>query len=146
MYQRILAPVDGSRASDLGVREAVALARDQHAALRFLHVIDERLSDLDDRQDSISRHAMLLKRGNEVLDRARRLADKRDVACETALRERLERRVADRIVAEARDWPCDLIVMGTHGSRGLRNLVIGSDAQAVLCGSPVPVLLVRGQE
>jgi nucleotide-binding universal stress UspA family protein len=47
------------------------------------------------------------------------------------------------IVAQAKEWPADLIVMGTHGRRGIRRLALGSDAEQVIRGSPAPVLLVR---
>jgi nucleotide-binding universal stress UspA family protein len=50
---------------------------------------------------------------------------------------------ADLIVAQAREWPADLIVMGTHGRRGLLRVALGSDAEQVLRAATVPVLLVR---
>jgi nucleotide-binding universal stress UspA family protein len=53
-------------------------------------------------------------------------------------------RVCDMNLQEAENARSDLIVMGTHGRRGLRRLVLGSDAELVLRESPVPVLLVRG--
>jgi nucleotide-binding universal stress UspA family protein len=46
-------------------------------------------------------------------------------------------------VREARKWKADLIVIGTHGRRGMRRVVMGSDAEQVVRTSPVPVLLVR---
>lgn len=49
------------------------------------------------------------------------------------------------LFAQAKDWPADLIVLGTHGRRGLTRLVMGSDAERVLRRSPVPVLMVRDQ-
>ena len=49
------------------------------------------------------------------------------------------------IAAQASDWKADLIVVGTHGRRGLKRLVMGSDAELVLRHSPVPVLMVRDQ-
>lgn len=52
---------------------------------------------------------------------------------------------ADQIVAYAKKWGADLIVMGTHGRRGLRRLALGSDAEMVLRSAPVPVLFVRGK-
>ena len=55
-------------------------------------------------------------------------------------------RVCDLIVREAHDVDAKLIVMGTHGRRGLLRLTLGSDAELVLRHSPVPVLLVRGRE
>ena len=50
---------------------------------------------------------------------------------------------ADFIVAQAKQWPADLIVMGTHGRRGFARLAMGSDAEYVIRMAPVPVLLLR---
>ena len=45
---------------------------------------------------------------------------------------------------QARKWRADLIVIGTHGRRGLKRLVMGSDAEQIVRTAPAPVLLVRG--
>jgi len=50
---------------------------------------------------------------------------------------------AEPIVGQAKKWGADLIVLGTHGRRGVRRLVLGSDAEQVVRSSPVPVMLVR---
>jgi nucleotide-binding universal stress UspA family protein len=52
--------------------------------------------------------------------------------------------VGAMIAEHAEGWPADLIVLGTHGRRGIRRLVMGSDAEYVVRTTPVPVLLVRG--
>ena len=65
------------------------------------------------------------------------------VKVETELFECTAPTVADLIVEQARRWPADMIVMGTHGRRGLTRLLMGSDAEMVLRNSPVPVLMVR---
>lgn len=54
--------------------------------------------------------------------------------------------VAQAIVNQARKARADVIVIGTHGRRGLRRLLMGSDAEAVLRESSVPVLLVRSAQ
>ena len=56
--------------------------------------------------------------------------------------ESVGRRVSDCIVAAARQWSADLIVMGTHGRRGMSRLAMGSDAELVVRSTPVPVLMV----
>jgi nucleotide-binding universal stress UspA family protein len=53
--------------------------------------------------------------------------------------------VADLILKEAKKWPADIIVMGTHGRRGVTHMLLGSDAEAVVRSSLVPVLLVHGE-
>jgi nucleotide-binding universal stress UspA family protein len=65
------------------------------------------------------------------------------VRAKTLMRETLGGPAAYTIVRDARRQRADLIVLGTHGRRGLRRLVLGSDAEAVVRTSPVPVLLVR---
>jgi nucleotide-binding universal stress UspA family protein len=64
---------------------------------------------------------------------------------EQKLIETLGGRTADEIVREAKQWPADLIVLGTHGRRGLKRLAMGSDAEMVLRLAPVPVLMVRDE-
>ncbi|HET7877050.1 MAG TPA: universal stress protein, partial [Methylomirabilota bacterium] len=67
------------------------------------------------------------------------------VAVEPALLESDGRRVAAVVVDEARWWEADLIVVGTHGRRGLDRLLLGSVAEGVVRAAPVTVLLVRGK-
>lgn len=57
-----------------------------------------------------------------------------------------EGRVHELVAAEAAKWPADVIVIGTHGRRGIGRMVLGSSAEHVLRLSPVPVLLVRAPE
>lgn len=78
-----------------------------------------------------------------MLQEARALATSLAVETETQLRDLHGGRVADAIVHEAREAGCDLIVIGTHGRRGLSRALLGSDAERVLRQSHVPVLLVR---
>ena len=89
--------------------------------------------------------AKLARSGRAVLDAARRSAKQLGVEAEIVLREPLTKRVADEVLSEAKRWRADLIVMGTHGRRGLRRLVLGSDAEHIVRMAAVPVLLVRGR-
>ena len=57
----------------------------------------------------------------------------------------LAERLANVVVAEAARWPADLIVVGTHGRRGLSHVFLGSVAEGIVRSAPVPVLLVRGK-
>ena len=81
--------------------------------------------------------------GKGILNEASEQARMSGVKVESVLRESAERRVSDMILDEAKTWAADLIVMGTHGRRGLSHLALGSDAESVVRNSPVPVLLVR---
>ena len=145
MYQSILVPLDGSAPSQRGLQQALGLARAFGARLLLLHVIDDfpqhlELAPAEAWQRALQR---LRERGEELLQAAAGLAAEAGVPADTRLVEIGERSVGDAIVEQARVSPCQLIVMGTHGRRGLQRLAMGSDAEVVLRTSPVPVLLVR---
>lgn len=146
-YRRILAAVDGSPASAKGLREAIRLARGEGARLYLLHVVDEypAFAALDGMMAGAPGADLvpaLRERGKRVLAQAQCLAEKHGVKAKTVLREGLGP-AASPIVREARKIGADVIVLGTHGRRGLRRLVLGGDAEQVVRASRVPVLLVR---
>ena len=145
MYKRILVPVDGSRTSTRGLKEALYLAGDSKARLKLLHVVDQSVLTLTPEMGAANIVDSLIAAGEKTLKRARALAARQRVKVETAMPESLSGRVADVILNEARKWRADLIVMGTHGRRGISHMLLGSDAEAVVRSSPVPVLLVRGK-
>jgi nucleotide-binding universal stress UspA family protein len=151
MYQRILCPFDGSPASEIGLREAVRLAKDQQARLRVLHIVEEYLAiqsagfaggglysgDLLDR---------MVDEGRMIARRAQDLAEKAGVQAEAVSVQSPVLRSSETIVEGAENWGADLIVMATHGRRGLSRLMLGSDAEGVVRSATVPVLLVRAKE
>ena len=146
MYQKILVPVDGSSTSNLGLDEAIRLAQLTKGRLRLIHVIDELSFALA--MDAYSGHAgdwlgVLRKDGARVLEEARGRATTAGVDVETALRDNFSNSVHELVTSEAAQWPADLIVLGTHGRRGVGRLVLGSSAEHILRYAPVPVLLVR---
>lgn len=145
MYRRILVPLDGSAASLRGLKEAIRLARDDRARLRLVHVLDETpmLGMLEEGVDLGPFLRDLRKRGGALLERARRRAEKSRVPADATMAESAGGPAADAILREAKRWRADVIVMGTHGRRGLRHVVLGSEAERVVRLSPVPVLLVR---
>ena len=84
--------------------------------------------------------------GNAVLKDANALALSAGIRADTILIEAMGNQAGDFIVEQAKQWKADLIVMGTHGRRGLRRMVMGSDAEFVVRHTPVPVLLVRHRD
>jgi nucleotide-binding universal stress UspA family protein len=144
-YRTILAAVDGSEASNRGLREALRLAKSERAALVIVHVVNELFPYVGvDGAAPIDVVPVLRESGRKVLARAAALAAKQGVKAKTVMREVFGGLAADTIVREARRAKADLIVLGTHGRRGVRRLVLGSDAEQVVRTSRVPVLLVRG--
>ncbi|CAB3730950.1 universal stress protein [Achromobacter kerstersii] len=149
MYERILVPIDGSPTSELGLKEAMRLAMLTHGRLRLIHVIDELSFALA--ADSYGNYAgelldLLQKNGADLLAKAQTTARAQGLQTDTVLYENLAKTVAQRVVDEAVSWQADLIVVGTHGRRGVRRMVLGSSAEGILRTSPVPVLLVRAPE
>jgi nucleotide-binding universal stress UspA family protein len=144
-YRRILVAVDGSNAANRGLREAIRLAKEERAQLFILHVVNEfyALAIPEAGAAAVDIVPTLRESGRKVLARAEAAAAKEGVKPKTVLRETVGGAAADDIVREARKQRADLIVLGTHGRRGLRRLVLGSDAEQVVRTSPVPVLLVR---
>lgn len=146
MYQRILVPVDGSETSKAGLAEAVKLARLTGAQLRLVHVVDESpflLSAEGMAAVSTDVLALLREGGQRILDEARTYVVGQGVAVDTALYDGLASRLADCVGEEVQGWHADLVVLGTHGRRGVGRVLLGSGAEQVARNSRVPVLLVR---
>ncbi len=147
MYQRILVPVDGSPTADLGLDEAIRLARLTGATLRLVHAVDE-LSFATGLEPAAVYAAdlipLLREAGVKVLERAQARAAAAGISADTVLLESFAGRLSDFVVEQAQAWQAELIVIGTHGRRGVRRLLLGSDAEQILRSAPVPVLLVRG--
>jgi nucleotide-binding universal stress UspA family protein len=114
----------------------------------MIHVVDEFVAIQNDAYMPGAGALLegMVEGGSQLLKKAADLAASQGVAAEGALLKTLGGRVADIIVKEAKDWGADVIVMGTHGRRGVSLLVLGSDAEAVIKMTPVPLLLVRGSE
>ncbi len=149
MYKKILVPVDGSDTANAALQEAIKLARSESTGLRIIHVADSSAAvwdseftpiDLEQIRESVRSFA----RG--VLEQAQRTAREAGIEAETRLieMETPGQRVAKVIAEHAREWSADLIVIGTHGRRGIDHFLLGSVAEGVMRLSPVPVLLVRG--
>jgi nucleotide-binding universal stress UspA family protein len=150
MFQRILVPIDGSPTSNRGLETAIGLASDQRARICLLHVVDELVvtGGVDGMvyvPSSFSEDYIraLRQAGRRLLARAEAKVRQRGIEVEAVLLETVGHRVADQIVRQAKKWRADVIVLGTHGRRGLSRVVMGSDAEMVLREAPVPVLLVR---
>ena len=145
-YKRILVPVDGSRASQRGLREAIRLAKGQKASLQLVHVVDEHtvlVSGAEVGPYMTNLMLELRRRGQQVLRNAEAQVRRQGLKCTSVLLEAQDRSAADMIVRQARKSRPDLIVIGTHGRRGLRRIIMGSDAEQIVRTAPVPVMLVR---
>jgi nucleotide-binding universal stress UspA family protein len=113
--------------------------------LRLVHVIDSSVGKDSYDPGTVGDTIIQANRdnGTSILTEAREVLTKYDLRAECVLIESHGERIAGRIIAQAREWPADLIVMGSHGRRGLARVAMGSEAEEVFRKSPVPVLLVR---
>ena len=148
MYKHILVAVDGSDTSNLALHEAIKMASDQHAKLRLVHVVDltPTYSDLAIPSQVAQYQEALRESGQKILSDCLAVALKSGVQAETQLHiiDDPSQHIYDAIEAEVNRWPADLIVIGTHGRRGIRHLILGSVAEGVIRVATRPVLLVRG--
>jgi nucleotide-binding universal stress UspA family protein len=82
--------------------------------------------------------------GHTILQSGMALASAAKVKADTRLVDRVGQRLGESVADEAGNWGADLIVLGTHGRRGIGRVLLGSGAEQVMRMSPVPVLMVRG--
>lgn len=150
MYQRILVPIDGSATSDKGLEEATKLAKLCGSSVRLMHVVDPIPYTVG--YEAMGRQtgqeiAAIQQAGQKLLDAARGRVEAGGVSnVETELVERSAARISERVVEQAKSWNADLIVIGTHGRRGVGRMLLGSDAEQTARIAPVPVLLVRAPD
>lgn len=148
MYKRILVAVDGSATAELALQESIKLAQELNAELRLVHIVDVININLGvgfPSPPGISE--AIAKTTQEILNKAGTVARYGGVPVETQLIEMdtLGQRIPEVIAADAEAWPADLIVIGTHGRRGLSHLFLGSVAEGVVRAATKPVLLIRGK-
>ena len=146
MYGKILVPVDGTETSTLGLNEAIKIAKIQGSQIRLVHIVNEFVLDYTYSPGFYAANLIesLRKGGQTILDLAKAASQRQGVTPECVLLESIGGPAADLILAQAKEWSADLIVMGTHGRRGLMRVALGSDAEQVVRAATVPVLLVRG--
>ena len=149
MYQKILVPIDGSDTSARGLEEAIRLAKMTMGRLRLFHIIDELSFALG--MDAYAGYAgdwlnTLRENGTKLLQDAKAKALVAGIDAEVVLHDSFNGKIAELVAAEAASWPAHLIVLGTHGRRGIGRMFLGSGAESILRTAPVPVLLVRAGE
>lgn len=147
MYANILVPVDGSRLSDKAVKEAAMLAKAGNGKLLLFHVVAPYQMPVYAEGMTIpsipkERFAKIsARKAGRVLAGAEKKAQAAKVPVSRAWA--ISGSPHDAIVDIVRRRRCDLIVMASHGRRGLPRLLLGSETQAVLSRVSVPVLVVR---
>ena len=142
IFQKILVAVDGAPISAHAADIAAELAQLSGAEMAFVHVID---AELVNAADTGIQPDVFVASAKE---------DARKVIAE--FRNRLPQQVSalefvpigaphTEIVNAAKDWPADLIVIGSHGRGGIKRALLGSVAESVMRNAPCPVLVVRAK-
>ena len=142
MYSDILVPTDGSDASTAALDHALSLASQYDARIHALYVVDWEPYGLVEEGKSVIVDT-LHDEGSAAVARVEEEAETVGVDVRTGV---VEGDIHRRILDYATEEGVDLIVMGTHGRRGLDRLLIGSVTERVVRSSPVPVLTVRQEE
>jgi len=147
MYKKILVATDGSPLSKKAVRSAIGLAGSVGAELVALYVVPNYPVSYFEggvtisTQDIARTEKQWAEQGQAIVDAVSSTAAGAGVKAKGVIaRSNL---VAEAILAAAKRHKCDLIVMASHGHRGLKRILLGSETQHVLTHSSIPVLVLR---
>ncbi|KTD09119.1 universal stress protein [Legionella gratiana] len=142
MYKQIMVAVDGSKTSSLALKEAIQLAKNQNSKLCVVHIIDTLYEGDVDREAFVE---LIKKQGQEVLKSIKKKLNRVKIEFEMKLVELTpsKSQIAEKLVDEATGWSADLIIIGTHGRRGIQHILTGSVAEEIIRISKIPVLLVK---
>lgn len=147
MYQRILVATDGSELSQKAVRHALALAKLSGAELVAMKVVPVyprtylEGGATTDNSEIARVEADWVAQAQATLDEICALATSQGVRSKTTITK--SDLIAEAIMASAQEHAVDLIVMASHGRKGIKRLLLGSETQQVLTHSTVPVLVLR---
>lgn len=146
MFKNILVPTDGSDQSQQAVRTAVNLAKLHQAKITGIHVIPDYhlLIAYEGAFDPVTEERIeeeARERAERYLDFVRKTARAADVPCDTVCE--TSDHPYDAILKTAEARGCDLIMMTSHGRKGLAAVLLGSETRKVLTHARVPVLVVR---
>ncbi len=146
MYKRILVPVDGSETSNKALVAALQLARQGGGRVRLIHAVEE-LAYLSgfDQYGGYSGDLVRIMRENaaKILGDGMAIAKSAGVEADNMLYDNFGQRLGEVVADAAKSWNADLIVVGTHGRRGVGRMLMGSGAEQIIRLAPVPVLVIR---
>jgi nucleotide-binding universal stress UspA family protein len=146
MYANILMSTDGSDVARKGVEHGMALAKALNAKVTVITVTEPlpygSVHTLTSSHETVEHYdAACKEHATKVLDEARALAEQIGVSAN--LLHVPKAHTATAIIDTAKSRGCDLIVMASHGRRGLGKLVLGSQTSEILAKGSLPVLVVR---
>lgn len=145
MFKHLLVPTDGSAASEVAIRQAMAMAKESGARVTGLHVVQPfhvfayDVEMIEDTRVTYLHQAR--ERAARYLDAIDKAARELGVACDTQVV--TGDHPHEAILRTAKEQGCDLVVMASHGRSGIKALLLGSETQKVLTHSTLPVLVLR---
>jgi nucleotide-binding universal stress UspA family protein len=147
MYKRIVVPVDGSATAQKALVTALQMAREARGCVHLVHVV-EGMTSMAVPYGAYSGEVTEVMRqsGRNILDNALELARAEGVPADTQLFDSFDDRLAEVVADSATRFNADLLVVGTHGRRGLGRVLMGSGAEQIIRLSPVPVLVLRSSQ
>lgn len=147
MYQKILVATDGSTLSKKAVNSAIAMAALMGAELVALKVVPRYPQSYFEggvavQASEINRvEKQWIDHGQAIVDAVQKTAESKGVKTKAVtVKSDL---ISDAVIATAKKHKCDLIVMASHGRRGIKRILLGSETQQVLTHSHIPVLVLR---
>jgi nucleotide-binding universal stress UspA family protein len=148
MYQRILVPVDGSETATKALIAALQMARDSGGQVHLVHFVEGITPLAADPYGAYAGEVIEIMRqsGSKILEDALLIAKAAGVPTDTELFDNFGERLAEVVADAATRFKADLIVVGTHGRRGLGRVMLGSGAEQIIRLAPVPVLVIRHSE
>ncbi|MEO7106532.1 MAG: universal stress protein [Rhodoferax sp.] len=148
MYKRILVPADGSATSLKALESAIGLAKEFGGQIRVIHVLEQLAFLSLDPYASYSADVLKVvqESGEKIASDAVALVKNAGVAVDSQVIDKFGALLGDAVAEAAKAWPADLIVLGTHGRRGVGRLLMGSGAEQVIRLAPVPVLVIRADD
>jgi len=151
MYRCIFVAIDDSPTSHKALREAIALAEIHGATMEIAHAIDENVMHVFHSKGMTTTTRNELKQvlrtqGEDCLERATERARQAGIHVKPHLLRGHGEHSSDLIASAVRESEADLLVVGSHGRRGVRRLLLGSVAENLVRKVGISVLVVRGPE
>jgi nucleotide-binding universal stress UspA family protein len=145
MFKHVLLPTDGSNLSQVAIQKGVQFAKSMKAKITGISVMPEQKyylyqtdTTVQVKEEAAKQHKLQANRNLSVIEKATKDAG---VPCETLCE--ISDYPYETIIRVAEQKGCDLIMMASHGRRGVKGLLLGSETQKVLTHSRIPVLVYR---
>ena len=145
MFKHLLVPTDGSEESETAIRKSIELAKSIRATVTGIHVLPTfhvltyRTEMLEDTRELFEKDSRI--HAAKFLASIERAAQEAGVPCNTV--SVMSDQPYEAIIKTAAEQGCDLIAMASHGRKGVKGFLLGSETQKVLVHTQIPVMVFR---